>query len=133
MPLFPRQVTSCRENGKKLKLVTRRSNQCYKLYEVEKQRTPCRYQEDQMDELEIIRLLKKCTQTGAKAGTKTSKKAVAKVLRMGYYLFLREQLGRTTGEDQKNYCNTVTGRWKRIQKKSCKADCIWQQKQVDEE
>lgn len=68
-----------------------------------------------MDELEIIRLLKKALrQAGTKAGVKT----VAKILRMGYYIFLREYLERTTGKDQKNYCNTVTGSWKKIKKKT---------------
>ena len=52
------------------------------LYEVEKQRCDGvlqRYQEDHMDELEIINLHKRCNKTGAKAEIKKGAKVVAKV------------------------------------------------------
>ena len=51
------------------------------LYEVEKQRCDGvlqRYQEDHMDEVEIINLHKRCNKTGAKAEIKRGAKAVAK-------------------------------------------------------
>ena len=92
------------------------------LYEAEKQRyeeTLQRYQEDHMDEVEIISLHKRYkktganaaakagTKTGAKAGAKEVTKAVAKPPRSGYHLFLREQLGNMAREDQKNYRSIV--------------------------
>ena len=62
-----------------------------------------------MDEVEITNLHKRCNKKGAKtetkrcakakAGSKTGAKAVAKVPRSRYHLFLREQLEKMTGED----------------------------------
>ena len=84
------------------------------LYEVEKQRyeeARKRYQEDHMDEVEIINLHKRCNKTGAKAertrgakavknaGSKTGGKAASKAPRSGYHLLLMEQLEKITGED----------------------------------
>ena len=63
-----------------------------------------------MDEVEIISLHKRCNKTGVKAGAK----AVAKAPRSRYHLFLREQLGKMKGEDQKNYRSIVWRRWKEI-------------------
>ena len=66
-----------------------------------------------MDEVEIINLNKRCNKTDAKAETKTGVKAKAdaktgakaasKTPRSRYYLFLREQLEKMTGEDRRNY------------------------------
>ena len=99
------------------------------LYEVEKQRyeeARKRYQEDHMDEVEIINLHKRCNKTGAKAertrgakavkkaGSKTGGKATSKAPRSGYHLLLMEQLEKITGEDRRNYRSTVSRRWKEI-------------------
>ena len=85
------------------------------LYEKEKRRHEealQRYQENHMDEMEIINLYKRCNKT--KAATKTSAKAAPKVPRSGYPLFLKEQLDEMTGEDQKNYRSIVSKTWKDI-------------------
>ena len=65
-----------------------------------------RYQENHIDEIEIINLHKRCnnTKTAAKTGGKIAKKAP----KSGYHLSLREQLDKITGEDQKNYCSIVS-------------------------
>ena len=89
------------------------------LYEVEKQRYEealQRYQEDHMDEVEIINLHNRCNKTGAKVetkrgakaktGSKTGAKAASKTPRSRYHLFLREQLEKMTGEESR--------RWKEI-------------------
>ena len=86
------------------------------LYEEEKQRHEGalqRYQEDHMDEMEIINLHKRCNKTDIKVVTKTAPKAP----KSGYHLFLREQLDEMTGEDRKNYRSIVSRRWKEIKKK----------------
>ena len=95
-------------------------------YEVEKQRYEealQAYQEDHMEEVEIISLHKRCNKAGvkafAKADKKSNEKEVAKAPRSGYHLFLRKHLGKMTGEDWKNYRSIVSGRWK-------KAICIQQ-------
>ena len=72
------------------------------LYEEEKQRHEealQRYQEDHMDEMEIINLHKRCNKTDTKAVAKTTPKAP----KSNCHLFLREQLDEMTGEDRKNY------------------------------
>ena len=69
-----------------------------------------RYQEDHMDEMEIINLHKRCNKTDTKAVAKTAPKAP----KGGYHLFLREQLDEMTGEDCKNYWIIVSTRWKGI-------------------
>ena len=95
------------------------------LYEVEKQQyeqTLQRYQEDHMDEVEIINLHKRCNNTGtkvdrktaAKTDTKTAVKAASKAPRSGYHLFLSQQLDEMTGEDRKNYHSIVSRRPKEI-------------------
>ena len=97
------------------------------LYEVEKQRYEEAlqgYQEDHMDEVEIISLRKRCNKTAAKvetkrgavtkADSKTSAKAVSKAPRSRYHLCLREQLEKMTGEDRRNHRSIVLGRWKEI-------------------
>ena len=73
-----------------------------------------RYQDDHMDEVEIIRLHKMWNKTGAKAAAKTGTKAFGKAPRSEYHIFLREQLGKMTEEDRKNYRSIVLGRWKKI-------------------
>ena len=83
-----------------------------------------RYQEDHMDEVKIINLHKTCNKAGAKvetkrgakakAGSKTGAKAASKAPRSGYHLFLREQLGKMTGEDRKNYRSIMSRRWREI-------------------
>ena len=81
------------------------------LYKEEKQRHEealQRYQEDHMDEMEIINLHKKCNKR--KAVAKTALKAP----KIGYHFFLREQLDEMTGEDQKIYRSVVSRRWKEI-------------------
>ena len=83
------------------------------LYEEEKQRHEealQRYQEDHMDEMEIINLHKRCNKTDIKAVAKTAPKAP----KSGYHLLLREQLDEMTGEDRKKYRSTVSRRWKEI-------------------
>ena len=47
---------------------------------------------------------------GAKAGAKTA----SNTPRSGYHFFLREQLEKMTGEDQKNYCSFLSRMWKKI-------------------
>ena len=96
------------------------------LYEVKKQQyeEPLqRYQEDHMDEVEIISLHKRCNKTNSKVTTKedtnevakTGAKAVTKASTSVYHFFLREQLGKMTGEDQKSYYSIVsTERLKKI-------------------
>ena len=79
------------------------------LYEEEKQRHEealQRYQEDHMDEMEIINIHKRCNKTGIKAATKTAPKAP----KSEYHLFLREQLNEMTGGDRKNYRSIVSRR-----------------------
>ena len=69
------------------------------LYEEETQRheeTLRSYQENHMDEMEIINLGKRYNKTDTKTVTKTAPKAPPK---SGYHLFLREQLDEMTGED----------------------------------
>ena len=85
------------------------------LYEEEKQRHEKalqRYQEDHMDEMEIINLHKRCNKTDTKVATNTPPKAP----KSGYHLFLREQLDEMTEEDRKNYLSIVSKRWKEIKK-----------------
>ena len=82
-------------------------------YEEEKQQHKealQRYQEDHMDEMEIINLHRRCNKTDIKAVTKTAPKAS----KSKYHLFLREQLDEMTGEDRKNYRSIVSRRWKEI-------------------
>ena len=84
------------------------------LYEEETQRheeTLRSYQENHMDEMEIINLGKRYNKTDTKTVTKTAPKAPPK---SGYHLFLREQLDEMTGEDRKNYRSIVSRRWKEI-------------------
>ena len=106
---------------KKLKASDKKMKKYRDLYKAQKQRYEealQRYQENRMEELEIISLHKRCNKTGAKTGAKAGAKAVAKTVakapRSGYHLFLREQLGKMTGEDRKNYCSIVSRRWKEI-------------------
>ena len=92
------------------------------LYEVEKQRYEealQRYQEDHLDQVEIISQHKRCNKTETKKGAKAKARTDSKVEskngakaganiaskdpRSRYHLFLREQLERMTGEDWKNY------------------------------
>ena len=80
-----------------------------------------RYQEDHMDEVEIISLHKRCNKTEIKRGTKAKArtgskaepirgvKADAKATRSGYHLFLREQPEKMIGEDRKN-CRSIVSR-----------------------
>ena len=65
-----------------------------------------RYQEDHIDEMEIINLHKRCNKT--KVVAKTSQKAP----KSGYDLFLREQPDVMTGEDRKTYRSIVSRKWK---------------------
>ena len=70
-----------------------------------------RYQEDYMDEVEIINIRKRFNKTGVKADTKRGVKTVAnaasktdtktasKAHRSEYHLFLKEQLEKMTRED----------------------------------
>ena len=93
-----------------------------------------RYQEDHMDEVEIISLHKRCNKTEtksdvkanaktgskaeskrcAKAGAKTGAKTASKAPKSAYHLFLREQLEKMTAEDRKNYSSIVSRMWKKI-------------------
>ena len=97
------------------------------LYEVEKQQYEEAlqgYQEDHMNEVEIISLRKRCNKTAAKAETKrgavtkadskTGAKAASKAPRSRYHLCLREQLEKMTGEDRRHHRSIVSGRWKEI-------------------
>ena len=77
-----------------------------------------------MDEVEIINLHKRCSKTGVKVETKrgakaktdlkAGSKASSKAPRSGYYLFLREQLEKMTGEERRNYRSIVSRRWREI-------------------
>ena len=65
------------------------------LYEEEKRRHEevlQRYQEDHMDEMEIINLHKRCNKIDTRAAAKSASKAP----KSGYHLFLREQLDEMT-------------------------------------
>ena len=110
---------------KKVKANNKKMKKYRDLYEVEKHRHEealQRYQEDHMDQMEIINLRKRCNKTGAKtetkrgakAGSKTGAKAASKAPRSGYHLFLKQQLEKMTGEDRKNFHNIISGRWKKI-------------------
>ena len=60
---FPRQAQSYRRNGKKVKASEKKMKNRRDLYEEEKRRheeTLKRYQEDHMDEMEIVNLHKRC-------------------------------------------------------------------------
>ena len=93
---------------KKVKASEKKMKKYKELYQEEKQRHEealQRYQEDHMDEMEIINLHKRRNNT--RAATKTGAKAVPKAPTSGYHLFLREQLDNMTEEDRKklsNYC-----------------------------
>ena len=81
---------------KKVKANENKMKKYKDLYEEEKQRHEKalqRYQEDHMDEMEIINLHKRCNKTKAVA------KRVQKTPKTGYHLFLREQFDMMTGED----------------------------------
>ena len=101
---------------KKVKASEEKMKKYKDLYEDEKQRNEealQRYQEDHMDEMEIISLHKKCNKR--KAVAKTASKAP----KSRYHLFLREQLDEMTREDRKNYRSSV----KKVegdQRRSCK-------------
>ena len=87
---------------------------CKDLYKEEKQpheEALQRYQEDHMNEIEIISLHKRCNKTDIK---KAVAKTAPKAPKSGYHLFLREQLDKMTGEDRKNYRSIVSRRWKEI-------------------
>ena len=89
------------------------------LYEVEKQQYEealQEYKKDHMDEVEIINIHKRCNKTGRR----TAAEAIAKTTRSGYHLFLRQQLDKITGEDQKNYRSIVSRRWKEIKEDPAK-------------
>ena len=109
------------------------------LYEVEKRRYEealQRYQEDHIDEVEIINLHKMCNKTetkkdakaNAKTGSKVESKKGAKAgantaskdPRSRYHLFLREQLEKMAGEDRKNYRSIVSRMWKKIKEDPAK-------------
>ena len=71
------------------------------LYKEEKQQCKGalqRYQEDHMDEIEIINFHKRCNKTDTKAVAKAAPKAP----KSRCHLFLREQLDEMTGEDKKS-------------------------------
>ena len=96
---------------KKVKVSEKRMKKYKDLYKEEKQRHEevlQRYQEDHTDEMKIINLHKRCSNT--KAVVKTAPKAP----KSGYHLFLREQFDEMTGEDRKNYQSIVSRRWKEI-------------------
>ena len=81
---------------KKVKASEKKIKKFKDLYKEEKQRHEealQKYQEDHMDEMEIINLYKKCNKTKAVANTDQ------KPAKSGYHLFLREQLDVMTGED----------------------------------
>ena len=85
---------------KKVKTSEKKMKKHKDLYEEEKQRQEealQRYQEDHMDEMEIINLQKRFNKTDTKAVAKTAPKTP----KGGYHLFLREQLDKMTGEDRK--------------------------------
>ena len=63
-------------------------------------------------EVEIINLQKRCNKTSAKAVAKAALKAP----RSEYHFFLREQLEKMAGEEQRNYRCIVSRRWKEIKK-----------------
>ena len=99
---------------KKVKASEKKMKKYKNLYEEEKQRHEQalqRYQEDHMDEMEIIKLNKRCNK---KTDTKTVTKTAPKAPKGRYHLFLTEQLDEMTGEDRKNYQTIVSRRWKEI-------------------
>ena len=67
-----------------------------------------------MDEMEIIKLHKRCNKADRKAVPKTAPKTP----KSGYHPSLREQLHKMIGEDQKNYRSIVSRRWKEIKEDS---------------
>ena len=100
---------------KKVKVSNRKMKKYKDLYEEKKRRHEeglQRYQEDHVVEMDIISLHKRCNKT--KTAAKTGAKAAPKVPKRGHHLFLREQLDKMTGEDQKNYHSIVSRRWKEI-------------------
>ena len=102
---------------KKVKVSEKKMKKYKDLYEEEKQRHEEAlqiYQEDHGDEMEIIRLYKRCNKTKAVA------KTASKPSKSRYHLFLREQLDEMIGEDRKNYRSIVTRRWKEIKEDPAK-------------
>ena len=104
----------------KVKASDKKMKKCRDLHEVDKQRHEenlQKYQEDHVDEVEIINQNKMCnktetkkdakanaktdSKTESKRDTKTGAKTGAKASRSGYHLFLRKQLEKMTGEDRK--------------------------------
>ena len=67
-----------------------------------------------MNEMEIIKLHKRCNKADRKAVPKTAPKTP----KSGYHPSLREQLHKMIGEDQKNYRSIVSRRWKEIKEDS---------------
>ena len=63
-----------------------------------------------MDEVKIISLQKRGNKISAKAGASF----YAKAPRSKYSLFLTEQLGKISGEDQENFCSIVSKRLNKI-------------------
>ena len=101
------------QEWKKVKANDKKMKKYRDLYEEEKQQHEQalqRYQEDHMDEMEIVNLRKKCN----KKDTKPAAKATSKAHRSGYHFFLWEQLDEMIGEDKKNYHSIVSRRWKEI-------------------
>ena len=89
------------------------------LYESEKQRYEealQRYQEDHLGEVVMISQHKRGNKTAENATTNadTGAKTTAKAPRIGYRLFLREQLGNMTEEERKTYRSIVSRRSKKI-------------------
>ena len=102
-PIISKEWKKVKDSNKKMKK--------YKeLYEEKQQHEEARqrYQEDHMDEMEIINLHKRCNKKTPQP------KKTSKALNSGYHLLLREQLDKMTGEDRKNYCSIVSKMWKEI-------------------
>ena len=97
------------------------------LYEKEKRRHEealQRYQEDHVDEMEIINLHKRWNNTDVKAATKTGAEAAKKTPRSRYHLFLREHLDEMTGENQKKLSQYCVKKVEGDQRRSCKTICM---------
>ena len=116
---------------KKVKVSDKKIKKYRDLYEAEKQQyeeAQQRYQQDHLDKVEIISLHKRCNKTATKAATKAATKTSTttgakagpktclKVPRSREHLFLREKVGKMTGEARKNYHRIVSRKWKRIKK-----------------
>ena len=120
MSLFLRNVLSCERNGKGLMLVTWRwkSTETFTKKKRSNMKKPCR------DIKKIIwmkwrlststkGIIRQAQRHPQRQTQRQVQRQSQKLLRT-YTTFLREQLGKMTGKELKNYQSIASGRWKKI-------------------